>query len=111
MAYANEFNRRRFIFFIDSRGQSLEYELNRINVERKPVEPWTFNSAGINDLTHEAMNYGKSRPFDLLFVVGGICNITVKDWETNTISFPWSSSNNLIQHLIRVIELADNRFK
>ena len=73
------------IFFFDSRGANLEYELNKINTNRKPVEPWMFKSASIEDLVHETINYGRSRPFEILFIVGGICNITNKDIATGKI--------------------------
>ena len=113
MANASELplNRRRLIFFFDSRGKFLEYEINLINNTKKPVEPWTFSSATINDLVHEAINYGKTRPFDLLFIVGGICDITVKDWGNNTITFPWTDSKSLVQHVINIIEAAEIRFR
>ena len=111
MANAELFNRRRFIFFFDSRGQFLEDELNHINIEKKPVEPWMFKSATIRDLVHEAINYGRHRPFDLMFIVGGICDITVKNWNTNTISFNWKDSDTLTQHIIKIIEHEEKRFK
>ena len=73
------YDRRRIIFFLDCRGSNLEYEMNRINYEKKQVEPWMFKSATIKDLVKEATNYGRTRPYDMLFVEGGFCDITTKN--------------------------------
>ena len=111
MANAHLYDVRRHIFFFDSRGFNLEMELNIINTERKPVEPWFFNGATIENLVHEAINYGRTRPFDLMFVVGGICNITDKDRNTGKISFNWDTPEKLSNHIINIMEDEDKRFK
>ena len=111
MANACFYDRRRFIFFTDSRGANLEHEVNMINAERKPIEPWMFKSATIEDLTHEAINYGRTRPFDLMFIIGGICNITSKDWKNGNISFEWKDPEKLSRHVINIIENEERRFK
>ena len=75
------------------------------------MEPWIFKGATIEGLTHEAINYSSSRPFDLLFIVGGICNITSKDWNTGKISFDWDDSDILSKHIIDTMEREEKRFK
>ena len=89
----------------------MEYEVYRINKQNKPVEPWMFKSAKIEDLTHEAINYGRSRPFDMMFIVGGICNITNKDWINGKISFEWNDPDKLSKHIIDIIENEERKFK
>ena len=111
MANAQLYDIRRHIFFFDSRGFNLERELNIINTERKPVEPFFFNGATIKNLVHEAINYGRTRPFDLMFVVGGICNITDKDRNTGKISFILDTPEKLSNHIINIMEDEDKRFK
>ena len=108
-AYSNE--RRRLIFFLDSRGTDLEREINLINTDNKLVEPWTFKGATIEDLTHEAINYGHLRPFDVMFVAGGICNITTKDWKTGKITFEWVDPVALRCHIVEIMETQERKFK
>ena len=110
MANANVLNRRRYIFFLDSRGSNLEYELKKVNKDKMLVEPWKFNSATIEDLIHEAINYGRMRPFDLIYILGGICNITTKNWNTGEISFDWPNADSLAAHIINIMETQEAKF-
>ena len=97
------YDRRRFIFFFD--------ELNRINTEGLPVEPWVFNSAKIADLVKEARNYGRTRPYDLMFIEGGICDITTKNHSTNKITFDWDDHKKLSSHVIHEMDKVEMEFK
>ena len=97
-------DRRRYVFVFDSRGKHLESILKRENVNNQPVDMLFFDGADIDDLYREAVNYCRGRPFDIVFLVGGICNVTSKDRLTKKISFEWQNSDLLLSHLLKEID-------
>ena len=60
-----------------------------------------FKSATIKGLVKEATNYGRNRPYDVLFIEGGICDITTTNWSTNQITFDWEDPKRLSDHIIK----------
>ena len=103
-------DRRRYIFVFDSRGKHLESILKSKNVKQLPVDMLFFDGADIEDLYREAVNYCSWRPFDIMFIVGGICNVTTKDRITKKISFDWQDPEKLLSHLIEEIDKGEKYF-
>ena len=85
----------------------MELLVNELNKSGKAIEPWVFDGATIQDLAKEAEYYAQNAPFDLIFIVGGICNITTKDKLTKMISFDWTDAVSLASHLISTMEKAE----
>ena len=108
MAFASD--RRRFVFVFDSRGKHLETILKSKNVNKQLVDMLFFDGADIEDLYREAVNYCRGRPFDIMFIVGGICNVTTKNRKTKVISFDWQDPKVLLNHLMSEISKGENYF-
>ena len=99
--------RRKLILFFDSRGRNLEFLVNNMNNSDKIIEPWVFDGATIQDLTLEADYYAQKAEFDVLFIAGGICNITTKNPMTGKISFEWDDPVILASYLVKTMEEAE----
>ena len=108
MAFSSD--RRRYVFIFDSRGKHLEEILKVDNVSKLPVDMLFFDGADIEDLYREAVNYCRWRPFDIVFIVGGICNVTSKDRSTRKISFEWQDPKKLLNHLLNEISNGEKYF-
>ena len=78
-----------------------------MNKTTKIIEPWVFDGARIQDLAMEAEYYAQSAPFDVMFIAGGICNVTTKDRLTKKISFEWQDPVKLASYLIKTVEDAE----
>ena len=102
-----DLRRRKIILFFDSRGRNLEFILKSLNKSDKIIEPWMFEGATIEDLAHEAEYYAQNAPFDVIYIAGGICNITTKNKQTKKVSFEWTDSTKLASHLVQSMERAE----
>ena len=80
------------------------------NVNKLPVDMLFFDGGDIEDLYRESVNYCRWRPFDIVFIVGGICNITSKDRATKKISFEWQDTDLLLNHLLKEIQNGEKHF-
>ena len=107
----SNFGRRKLIFFTDSRGLFLNEIIAQEFGQTNGVEILHYKGAGIGTLIKNAYYYAGSRPFDQLFIAGGICNITRKDHETNSIFFDWKDSVALAKHVIDIIEEEEATFR
>ena len=95
------------MLFFDSRGRNLEFIVNSMNSTGKPIEPWLFEGATIEDLTVEAEYNAQKAPFDIIYIAGGICNVTSKDRQTKKISFTWRNSIELASHLVNTMDSSE----
>ena len=86
----------------------MEYLVGKANKTDKIIEPWLFEGATIEDLAREAEYYAGMAPFDVIFIAGGICNITTKDKQTKKIDFKWSDSIDLATSLINTMDKAED---
>ena len=85
----------------------MEFMIQNMIRTDKIVEPWVFEGATIEGLTHEAEYYAQKAPFDFLFIVGGICNITTKNKVMKKTSFEWENTVELASYLVRTMEEAE----
>ena len=92
------YGRRKVIFFTDSRGLYLNELIKEQFGHMDRIEVLHYKSADIGTLTKNAYYYAESRPHDVLFIAGGICNITRKDPVV------------LARHIIDKIEEEDETF-
>ena len=107
----SSFGRRKLIFFTDSRGLFLNELIVKEFGRSNGVEVLHYKGAGIGTLIKNAYYYAESRPFDVLFIAGGICNITSKDHDTKEIFFEWEDPVTLAKHVIDVMEEEEITFK
>ena len=61
-------------------------------------------------LAFNAKHYTKANPHDVVIIVGGINDVTVKDRRTKKISFSWKDPVVLARHLIDTMENAEKDF-
>ena len=105
MAYAR---RREHWVFIDSRGTGL-YEKIKSRGHREFIGVWRKPGATFEELVGLAANHLDNYPFDVVYVIGGVNNITVKDEHTGKISFEWHPAERLIDHLTSILKEANER--
>ena len=76
----NERNGRKHkvMFFLDSRGSGFERIIKEEYGQVPQFEMWFLGGTKIEDL-ESMLNYGKSNPHNIFFIMGGINNVTVKD--------------------------------
>ena len=68
---------------------------------------WIFEGATLKELVDQADTYARSYPFDIIYIVGGICDITTKIQRTGEICFNWKSASSLTNHLLDTLEEAN----
>ena len=110
-AESSHFERRKTIFFRDSRGYYINELIQKEFGRSNGVEVLHYKGAGLGTLTKNGHNYADFRLFDMLFIAEGICNITRKDMETKEIFFEWDDSVELASHIIDTIEKEKEIFK
>ena len=98
------------IFFTDSRGFYLNELIKEQFGQTDRIEILHYNSAGLGNLTKNAYYYAETRPHDVLFIAGGICNITRKDQVSKKIFFDWDNPVELASHIIEIIEEEEDTF-
>ena len=98
------------IFFTDSRGSYINELIKEEFGVTRDVEVLIYKSAGIGTLIKNAYYYSKSRPHDMVFIAGGICNITRKDPVSKKITFEWDNPVRLSKHIIDILEREEDTF-
>ena len=91
--------KRKHIIMFDSRGNGLQTEIEKIKPDI-PVEAWFFGGANYERLKDEADYYAKNRPFDIIYIVGGVNELTKKDTYTRKYYFRWENYENLEHHML-----------
>ena len=104
MAKIND--RRCHIAFLDSRGTGLQNIVDRIN-GNEYLEIRISKGASLHHLSRKASAHLVKYPFDVIYIAGGACDITTKNYETNVISFLWDPPSKVESHLTEVLDLED----
>ena len=99
MAY---FGRRRAHVIIgDSRvTEELYKKIHCKNLAKIPFNIEQYKGAGLIEVIEKADIYLKSYPFDVVYIVAGVNDITNKNKATGTISFLWKTEDALANYLI-----------
>ena len=71
---------------------------------------WKKSGATFEELVDLAANHLDNYPFDIVYIIGGVNNITTKDEHTGKISFTWNPAERLINHLTLILKEANVRF-
>ena len=104
-------DKRKHVLFIDSRGSFLGGILGKTGVPKSDFEIKPYPGARIQSLIRDADEYAKKFPFDVLYIAGGINNVTTKCRVTKVVTFEWRSEKALSDFLINTMERALNYFK
>ena len=104
-------DKRKHVLFIDSRGSLLEETLRKAGISKEVFEIRATRGARIQALIRNADEYAKKYPFDVLYIAGGINNVTTKCSITKVVTFEWLSVKALSEFLIHTMERALKYFK
>ena len=97
-------DKRKHILFTDSRGSLLEETLKKVGVKKTDFEIRASPGAKIQHLIRNADEYAKQFPFDVIYISGGINNVTTKCKVTKIVTFEWLSESALSKFLITTME-------
>ena len=103
MAYAR---RREHWIFIDSRGAGL-YEKIKKEKKNEFIGVWKQSGTTFGELVELAANHLENFPFDVVYIAGGVNNVTTKNKSTGKITFNWNPPEMLISHLVNELRRAD----
>ena len=104
-------SKRIHIVFTDSRGAGLQGIVNRLNKTNEQMEIDERKVATLGALISIVEKYLPKHPFDVVYLAGGVNDITTKDNNTGEISFKWGNGSDLVEHLISTLVAADSRFR
>ena len=96
MAKLND--RRCHIAFMDSRARGLQEKVDILN-RGEYLDIREHGGATFHQLARRASAHLVKYPFDVVYVAGGVCDISHKDHDTKKVSFNWNSTDSLTNHL------------
>ena len=108
MAKLNE--RRCQVAFMDSRATDLQKKIDVLN-KGEYLGIREFKGATLRQLTRMAGRHSEKYPFDVVYIAGGVCDITSKDSFTNKISFEWEPPEGVIDHLKMTLNRASETMR
>ena len=109
MAYAR---RRVHGVFGDSRvSDSLYKAIQQHNTAKIPFTIEQYKGAKLGEVINKADIYLDSFPFDVVYIIAGVNDITTKDKNTNSIDFLWRSEDELAGHLIDTMKAGHAQLK
>ena len=97
-------DKRKHVLFIDSRGSKLQDTLKKVGVSENDFKIFNHPGARLQKLVFEANEYAKKRPFDVIYIAGGINNVTTKCRITKVVTFEWQSEKALSEFLLTTME-------
>ena len=100
--------RRKHIIMFDHRGDGLQEKIERINDSGVKIEAWFFGGANYERLKNEANYYASMNPFDIIYIVGGVNELTRRDHQTGKYIFHWKNYQDLEYHMHERLETVKN---
>ena len=91
---------------MDSRGTGLYEKISKMD-RREFIGVWKKSGATFDEVVELAKAHLTNYPFDVVYVVGGVNDITTKDRLSGNITFDWNPPELLIQHLQSKLKLVD----
>ena len=100
------------IIFTDSRGADLQ-DFLWANNKRKDfsvsILANEIKGAGLRNLADMAISFSQDFPTYVIYIAGGVCDITWKDPRTKEIKFVHASQAALTTHVISILNEIDGR--
>ena len=103
--------KRLHLLITDSRGVGLKEKVRGSRNLNELFETKICKGASLDIMVEEAVGHLKRCPFDVVYIAGGACDITSKDWSTSLISYNWKNGNDLQEHLVGMLKNADVRLR
>ena len=97
------------VIFADSRGKGLGDKIR--SKSKELVEVIIREGASLIELVQAASDYLQKNPFDVIYIAGGACDITLKDRITKVISYTWGTGKGLQEHLLSTINSAEEKLR
>ena len=97
-------DKRKHVRFVDSRGSLLAETLLKVGVKKSEFEIKASPGAKIQWLIRQADEYAKKYPFDVIYIAGGINNVTTKCKITKVVTFDRLSEKALSDFHINTLE-------
>ena len=95
---------------MDSRGNGLYEKIQKFQNDEY-IGLWRHDGGTLDQVSDDAASHLDSYPFDLVYIEGGVNNITRKDRMTRKVSFPWEPPELLMEHLSAILERLEKKFK
>ena len=102
-------SKRLHLIIIDSRGKGLGDLLKTRNKSGELFDLIVREGATLFDLVEVAVKHLHKNPFDVVYIVGGACDITFKEKKTKRIIYTWGKGSALMAHLLDTLVKANDR--
>ena len=100
------------MIYTDSRGSDLDHRIARLNTAGECFDLTSYKGAVLQDLFSSTENYLPKHPFDVIYIAGGACDVTTKNYSTDQITFDWDPhGDDLMEHLVNSLTKADTGFR
>ena len=99
------------IVFMDSRGDGLQELIDSANNTGEHFEVDFLRGATFGDLVDKVDAYLPTHPFDVIYLAGGVNDITTKNRQTNLISYRWGQGDDLKNYLVKILKSANAHLK
>ena len=93
--------------FTDSRGFDLDHRIRKINSTGELFEIQAYKGATFEEIVASVEGYLPKHPFDVVYIMGGACNVTTKDQFTGHISYDWGHGDRLKENLVNTLKSTD----
>ena len=74
---------------------------------KEEIEFRMRKGASFGEMADSAIKHLGKCPFDIVYIAGGICDITSKDHESGAISLEWADEEDLKSHLVGALNRAN----
>ena len=95
----------------DSRGAGLGDLVRESKELKEHFEVKICRGASLGELADETTSHLQRCPFDVVYIAGGVCDITSKNQLSNKISYDWINGEDLSKHLKGSLNKADEKMK
>ena len=93
---------------MDSRAEGI-YDSIHKQPQPEYIGVWKQQGATLGDLVDLASAHLRNSPFDIVYIAGGVNNITTKNRATGKISFLWDPPETIIPHLASDLRAANDQ--
>ena len=100
-------SRRIHLALTDSRGIGVGDKILELNKSQEYFELRPYRGAVFEDLVETALGYLKNHQLDVVYIAGGVNNITLKDQKNKLIHYQWGAGEELADHLVKILKWAD----
>ena len=95
----------------DSRGKGLG-DVIRSKIKTNEIfDILVRDGASFLELVDAASSHLNGHAFDIVYIPGGVCDITTKNKKTKEVYYQWKRGEELHSHFIKILKLADEQLR